>query len=490
MKISNLIFLSISFILLLFSITTYINYKQSEEVRDNAEYLSSSSSIVRQSYRFQRNILYMERALRGYLLTGEEALLQSYDSAILENDLLVYELYELIPDTSVQEEKLQSIQTLYTDWLDNFAKPLRNAKAYADSLDSYTAFNKYYRAQLSSGEEENINNDLQQQFRELIGHEYNNREMRRIILAESERKTKNISFTLTGLSIITGFVIAIFLARHISSRIIKMVKMANSIAAGNYTVQVNDKRNDELSKLSSSLNHMSQMLSENISLLKRKNQELDQFAHIVSHDLKAPLRGIDNVLNWIEEDHGSEVPPKVAEYLQLIKGRLNRSENLIQGILSYARIGKEVEMHEEIDVKAMISELLENLPTKPGLKISLSEKLPHVYTERIPLMQVFSNLISNAIKYHDKPQGQIKIYSEDKGSHYLFHVADDGPGIEKTYHKKIFVIFQTLEERDSFESTGVGLAIVKKVLDDRKEQINIYSEPGKGATFSFTWSKN
>src|SRR5688500_7416909 len=123
MKISNLIFLSISFILLLFSITTYINYKQSEEVRDNAEYLSSSSSIVQQSYRFQRNILYMERALRGYLLTGEEALLQSYDSAILENDLLVYELYELIPDTSVQEEKLQSIQTLYTDWLDNFAKP-------------------------------------------------------------------------------------------------------------------------------------------------------------------------------------------------------------------------------------------------------------------------------------------------------------------------------------------------------------------------------
>ncbi len=104
---------------------------------------------------------------------------------------------------------------------------------------------------------------------------------------------------------------------------------------------------------------MSVVLSENISLLKRKNEELDQFAHIVSHDLKAPLRGIDNVISWIEEDHGSEVPPKVTEYLQLIKGRLNRSESLIQGILSYARIGKEVETNEEIDSRVMIAELLE-----------------------------------------------------------------------------------------------------------------------------------
>ncbi len=104
-------------------------------------------------------------------------------------------------------------------------------------------------------------------------------------------------------------------------------------------------------------------------------------------------------------------------------------------------------------------------------------------------MQVFSNLISNAIKYHNKPTGEIKIYSDEKADHHVFFVEDDGPGIEKTYHDKIFVIFQTLQERDSFESTGVGLAIVKKILDARKEQIMIKSEPGKGSVFSFTWSK-
>ena len=103
---------------------------------------------------------------------------------------------------------------------------------------------------------------------------------------------------------------------------------------------------------------------------------------------------------------------------------------------------------------------------------------------------MFTNLISNAIKYHDKPTGRISICSQDKKDGYEFFVADDGPGIDKTYHKKIFEIFQTLQERDSFESTGVGLSIIKKILDERKEEIKIISEVGKGTTFSFTWSKN
>ncbi len=105
-------------------------------------------------------------------------------------------------------------------------------------------------------------------------------------------------------------------------------------------------------------------------------------------------------------------------------------------------------------------------------------------------MQVFSNLISNALKYHDKSKGEISIYSKDKGEYYEFFVEDDGPGIAKAYHEKIFVIFQTLQERDSFESTGVGLAIVKKILDDRKQQIRVISETDKGSVFAFTWSKN
>jgi light-regulated signal transduction histidine kinase (bacteriophytochrome) len=115
--------------------------------------------------------------------------------------------------------------------------------------------------------------------------------------------------------------------------------------------------------------------------------------------------------------------------------------------------------------------------------------MPVITTERVPLLQIFTNLITNAFKYHDKPDGYVKIYYKSNGDFYEFFVEDNGPGIERNYHEKIFVIFQTLEARDSFESTGVGLAIIKKILEDRDLKIKLVSEPGIGSTFSFTWPK-
>jgi light-regulated signal transduction histidine kinase (bacteriophytochrome) len=244
-----------------------------------------------------------------------------------------------------------------------------------------------------------------------------------------------------------------------------------------------------LSQLAQALNHMSQVLSENISLLKRKNEELDQFAHIVSHDLKAPLRGIDNVVTWIEEDHDHELSPKVKEYIGLIRGRLQRSENLIQGILSYARVGREQPEKEYVDINTLLVDVQENMPVKPGIKVIIPDKLPVIFTERIPLQQVLANLVGNALKYHDKVSGKIIVNFWERRTHYEFEVKDDGPGISNNYFEKIFIIFQTLQERDIVESTGVGLAIVKKILDDRKQTITVSSSPGNGASFRFTWPK-
>jgi light-regulated signal transduction histidine kinase (bacteriophytochrome) len=224
--------------------------------------------------------------------------------------------------------------------------------------------------------------------------------------------------------------------------------------------------------------------------LKRKNQELDQFAHIVSHDLKAPLRGIDNVVTWIEEDHSEEISPKVKEYLQLIKGRIVRAENFIRGILSYARIGKEQQEKELVNIRILVSEITESISVKPGIQIHIKPNLPEITTERLPLQLIFSNLITNAINYHNKTDGKINVYHTEHPGYYRFYVEDNGPGIAKHYHEKIFMIFQTLAERDQIESTGVGLAIVKKILDERKQVIRVISEPGKGATFVFTWPKN
>jgi signal transduction histidine kinase len=330
---------------------------------------------------------------------------------------------------------------------------------------------------------------LQAKFRDFANYEYDLREQRRKTLTESITQTRAISFYLTTFSIIIGLAVAFYLAYRISNRIMHMVKMADNIAAGQYDTHAIISGKDELSLLGKSLNHMSQVLSENITLLKRKNVELDQFAHIVSHDLKAPLRGIDNVVTWIEEDHNEELSPKVKEYIGLIRGRLLRAENLIQGILSYARVGREQQEKEKVDLNDFFADVLENMPVRSGISLIVPKKLPVIYTERIPLQQVLSNLIGNAIKYHDKPDGKIKIEFKDKKSHYEFSVTDDGPGISKHYFEKIFVIFQTLQERDTIESTGVGLAIVKKILDDRKQTITLTSTPGHGATFTFTWPK-
>ena len=491
MKISVFIFFGFLIILVMFSITTYINFRLADQVHDNSEFLARSTEIIRSSNRYQRNIQNMVSGLRGYLLTGEEYFIQAYDSAKGENETILNELTAVIPTQSAQHRSIARLRELREEWFQQFANPLIAAKKAAMQSDSsVAAFNGLFKDQREKGIETRLSNGMYKRIRDLMNEEYSIRETRKNDLEASIGRTRKISIYLIAFSTVTGLMIAAYLAYRISRRIIKLVAIADNIAQGNYEVYSEDSSKDELSLLTNSLNHMSMVLSENISLLKRKNSELDQFAHIVSHDLKAPLRGIDNVVSWIEEDHLHELSPKVREYVGLIKSRVVRGENLIHGILSYSRVGRYEIEKEEVDLNQMMSDILENVPRKPGLTFNVQPGLPVFYTERVPLMQIFSNLISNAVKYMDKPEGEISIYYKEDEKHYTFYVEDNGPGISKNYHEKIFIIFQTLNGTDSFENTGVGLAIVKKILDDRQQRIEVLSEPGKGSTFRFTWPKN
>jgi len=491
MKISFLILSSFFLILLLFTITTIINYRQSEKVNENSEKFAKSSLTLRHGYRFQRNILNLVSGLRGYMLTSESFFKKSYDSAVIENNNILNELSVLIPPGSPQKMLLNEIEKLHKHWAEEFAEPLLAAKLQALTSDSSTvSFDTFYRKKLAERLEDDIQQNIQRKFREFINSEYSFREEQRQVLTASVHQTRSITFYLNVFSIILGIGIALFLANHISSGIVRMVRMADSIAAGNYNVHVNDRGQDEISQLTRSLNNMAKVLAENIALLKSKNEELNQFAHIVSHDIKAPLRGIDNVVTWIDEDHSVDIPVKVKEYIALIKGRVLRAENLLNGILSYSRIGREVQPREFVNLNDLLTEIKECLPVKKEIALHIPRPLPTLYTERVPLFQIFSNLLNNAYKYHHKDAGTVKVYFTEQSDHFKFFVEDDGPGIAKNHHKKIFLIFQTLQERDSFESTGVGLAIVRKILTDRKLDIDVISEPGKGSTFTFTWPKN
>ncbi|MES2730577.1 MAG: PAS domain S-box protein [Bacteroidota bacterium] len=223
--------------------------------------------------------------------------------------------------------------------------------------------------------------------------------------------------------------------------------------------------------------------------LEKINKELDQFAYIVSHDLKAPLRAIANLSQWIEEDLGGNLSEDVKGNLELLRSRVSRMQALISGILDYSKVNRTKITFEEVNVDALLKDIINILGLPCTHPITVQTVLPCIITNGIRLEQVFSNLISNAVKYHDKPSGNIRISYLDTPEFHQFSIADDGPGIALEYHDKIFVIFQTLQARDKVESTGVGLAIVKKIIEDQGGKIWIESEPGQGSTFIFTLPK-
>jgi signal transduction histidine kinase len=432
----------------------------------------------------------MVSGLRGYLLTNEVFFIMTYDSAVIENEKILKELGTLVPERSDQRILLDEILQLHKFWENEFAVPLLEAKKFTALSDSSkAAFNNLYRGKIVNGLEKDVQKSLQTKFSQFTNVEYGFRDSQKEILNQTVTNTRSISFILTAVSVVAGMCIAMFIAHYISSRIVKMVTMANAISDGNYNVHMEDEGKSEISQLARALNNMADILHKNISLLKRQRDELDQFAHIVSHDIKAPLRGIDNVVTWIEEDHSFDLPAKVNEYLNLIKGRVLRAEKLLKGLLDYARVGKESNNAELVDVNELLTEVQEYIPMNEGIEVRIQGDLPIMFAERVPLLQIFTNLLTNAIKYHDEITGTVKVYYHSLENHYEFFVEDDGPGIDRNYHQKIFVIFQTLQERDKVESTGVGLAIVKKILDDRNLKINLLSEPGKGSIFSFTWPK-
>jgi PAS domain S-box-containing protein len=232
-----------------------------------------------------------------------------------------------------------------------------------------------------------------------------------------------------------------------------------------------------------------QQLMEYANSLEKINKELDQFAYIVSHDLKAPLRAINNLSVWIEEDIQENLLPETQKNFNMLRGRIQRMEMLINGILQYSRAGRMKTETVAISTEDFLKDIISNLAPPVNFNIEIQSEMPVIEAEKVVMDQVFSNLISNAIKYNDNPNPFIQIGYIDQGSVHCFFVQDNGPGIEEQFHEKIFAIFQTLQARDAMESTGVGLSIVKKIVEEKGGNVWIESELGKGSKFIFTLPK-
>ena len=265
--------------------------------------------------------------------------------------------------------------------------------------------------------------------------------------------------------------------------------LAQQVVRGDYKVKIQDDGADRLGSLARLLNQMTQALDDAFGTLEKRNQELDQFAYVASHDLKAPLRGLGSLVKWIEEEQGADLSPTLRTYLDQMKGRLARLEDLINGLLAYARASRAGHSAEEVSV-AQLARDVADLVVPPDFALELAPGLPTFRTDRLSLQQVFTNLFSNAVKYHGPGgTGRLRLSCHDAGSHYEFRVQDNGPGIAPEHHERIFRLFQTLRDRHTAESTGIGLSIVKRLIDDRQGSIHVESALGQGATFVFTWPK-
>jgi two-component system, LuxR family, sensor kinase FixL len=230
-------------------------------------------------------------------------------------------------------------------------------------------------------------------------------------------------------------------------------------------------------------------LHQIVQELKKSNQELRSFAHVIAHDLKSPLRGIGTLAGGLIRKYDKLLDDEGKNQLRLLIIRVKRMGDFIDGILRYSEIGHFIEELQDVDISALLSEIIGESAIPENFEISITQDLPVVRCQRLRLKQVFQNLMSNAIKYIDKPKGKIEIGCTEDNEFWQFSVSDNGCGIKEQYFEKIFEIFQTLAPRDKTENTGIGLTIVKKIVETYGGKVWLNSTLGQGSTFYFTLPK-
>jgi PAS domain S-box-containing protein len=227
-------------------------------------------------------------------------------------------------------------------------------------------------------------------------------------------------------------------------------------------------------------------LESSVRELSRVNAELDEFAYIAAHDLKTPLRGIGTLADWLVMDYADKFDEAGKEQIRLINTRAKQMSTLIDRIQQYSRLGQSKQEKQQVDLNAVISEVISRIAPPDNIEITVENELPALMCKRSHIMQVFQNLLSNAVKHMNKPNGQIKVGYDEDDYFWRFCVADNGPGIQQRHFERIFKIFKTLSPCKEVESTGIGLPIVKKLVELNKGRVWVESEVGKGSTFYFT----
>jgi signal transduction histidine kinase len=435
-----------------------------------------------------------QAGVRGYLLTGDTVYLSPYSIATGQLPASLSRVMGLTTDNLAQQERLDSLRRLVEQEF-RILRPMTSTRSAMDRSAMQTLLD--------------TDRQTMRQVRLLYNRIHRNEQ--RLLAQRSQ--LQDVFERATPILVLVSAVLAIFIVvglvrkivqeladnrrlqgelrevnEGVARRISLIRELAEQVVQGDYSVKISDAEKDNLGSLATLLNRMTQTLDESFSALEKRNQELDQFAYVASHDLKAPLRGVRTIVKWIEEELAAELSPQMRTYLEQMKGRLARLEDLINGLLAYARVGRSTQQHELVDSAQLVREV-GDLVVTPDFRLGIDADMPTFVTDRLSLQQVFTNLLSNAAKYHHRGAGHLTVTCRELDQAYEFRVQDDGPGIAPEYHQKIFLLFQTLRDRNTAESTGIGLSIVKKIIDEQKGTIRVESAVGQGAAFIFTWPK-
>ncbi len=446
---------------------------------ESQQQVQHSRVVIRQALEAQNALLEAETSVRGYLLSGDRAYLAPYTASLPVAPQRIEELARSVSDNPRQRAAVDSLRAGTRKKLDIMADVIRRRDAGEDILPI-----------IRIGAGKVAMDGLRADFASLIDDEQR-------IFESREQHSEQVRFVtqlVIALGSSIGFAIGLVVVSWIGRGFREREESRRHLEKTNARLEEQKSLLKEqevlLARRLGEQVELARQLNQNNVALERSNQDLEQFAYITSHDLRAPLRGIANLSGWIEDDLGAAITPDVHKHLEMMRGRVRRLEALIDGITAYSRAGRGKTPVEAVDVGKLLSEAIELLAPPPGVKVTVDSSMPTLRTARVPLQQVLMNLIGNAIKYGSTPEsGTVRVSSQDAGPFVEFRVSDHGPGIAPEHHDRIFGIFQTLSARDKVEGTGIGLAIVKKLVERYGGTIRVESDVGRGATFVFTWPR-
>ena len=320
-----------------------------------------------------------------------------------------------------------------------------------------------------------------------------------IELTDSLKAVSQIILITGIIGILLGVIITIHITSTISAPISRLKNAVLMISKGRLDEQIQITGKNELAELGNSFNNMSTALKKSfneqekqIDQIKSMNKELEQFVYVASHDLQEPLRTMSSYLGLIGQLYQDQLDEDALKYMKHVEDASLRMKILIRDLLDYSRLGKE-KIFKQVDCNLIVQDILTDLELiiKENNASIYYKNLPKVFGLEVELKQLFQNLISNGLKFKNKDiSPEIEINVIDKSDYWLFSVKDNGIGMDEKHFKRVFVIFQRLNNRKLYSGTGIGLSICRKIVDLHNGDIWIESELGKGSVFNFTIKKS